>query len=640
VKIKNQFRVSILVFIVILGVIVGLLIFTMQQTTSLNSQAEIALGIQTGASDLSYSSNNFFLYQRNSDVDLWQFTYSELTKDLAKLNPTDTKQRNLFNNVQDDLQRLDSVFLEVVSFLENAPSNIDVRVSPEFQTAWNRMAVQNQALAFDAQQLSQTFRSQVDQLNQTNLILIVALLGLFWAYFFTNYLVTYRKALKSISDLQAGITVIGSGNFDYSLKTTQKDEIGEVSKSVNLMAANLKTVTASKAALENEIEERKKAEEALIKVKLDLNHAQAVGKIGSWRLDLEHNVLLWSDENYRIFGVPQGTPMTYEAFLSIVHPEDRDYVNHEWKAALRGEPYDIEHRIIFDGKVKWVREKAELEFDKDRKLKGGFGTTQEITDFAEMRNQLEDASAQLQEYANDMEQLAKERAEKLKDAERLAAIGATAGMVGHDIRNPLQAITGDVFLAKTELACMPDSEEKKNALESMVEIEKNIDYINKIVQDLQDYARPLNPKNEESDLKLIVETFIAKNGLPKNIEVNIKITDDARKIRADSHYLNRILFNLVTNAVQAMPNGGKLTIDAHKETGDTILLVKDTGVGIPREIQDKMFTLMFTTKSKGQGFGLPVVKRMTESLGGTVTFESQVGKGTTFIIRLHPRAKQ
>ena len=113
-----------------------------------------------------------------------------------------------------------------------------------------------------------------------------------------------------------------------------------------------------------------------------------------------------------------------------------------------------------------------------------------------------------------------------------------------------------------------------------------------------------NTKIEESDLKSIVEALIAKNGLPKNVTVKVKIAVKARRIRADSYYLNRILFNLVTNAVQAMPNGGKLTIDAHKEAGDTILSVKDTGVGIPREIQDKMFTLMFTTKSKGESLSL------------------------------------
>ncbi len=222
---------------------------------------------------------------------------------------------------------------------------------------------------------------------------------------------------------------------------------------------------------------------------------------------------------------------------------------------------------------------------------------------------------------------------QLQDSERLAAIGATAGMVGHDIRNPLQAITSDVFLAKTELDLIPGSDEKNNIQESLTEIEKNVDYINKIVADLQDYARPLKPNPCEVDLKLIIEKLLEKNDLPKNVKLNVEVEDDAKKLVADADYLNRILYNLVTNAIQAMPKGGKLTIHVYKEANDVVITVKDTGVGIPKVIQSKMFTPMFTTKSKGQGFGLPVVKRMSESLGGTVTFESEEGKGTTFFVR-------
>jgi PAS domain S-box-containing protein len=243
------------------------------------------------------------------------------------------------------------------------------------------------------------------------------------------------------------------------------------------------------------------------------------------------------------------------------------------------------------------------------------------------------AEENLKEYQTNLERIVEERTKQLKDSERLAAIGATAGMVGHDIRNPLQAISGDLYLAKEGLASCSDNEGKKEVLESIIEIEKNIDYINKIVQDLQDYARPLNPNSGEVDLKLIVGKLLEKNGLPENVKVNVEVDDEARKFVSDSDYLNRILFNLVTNAVQAMPKGGKLSIHAYKDKKYIVICVTDNGVGIPKEIQSKMFTPMFTTKAKGQGFGLPVVKRMTEALGGTVTFESQEGKGTTFTVR-------
>jgi PAS domain S-box-containing protein len=230
------------------------------------------------------------------------------------------------------------------------------------------------------------------------------------------------------------------------------------------------------------------------------------------------------------------------------------------------------------------------------------------------------------------EKMARESAAKLKDSERLAAIGTTAGMVGHDIRNPLQAITSDVYLAKTDLNEIPDSEQKKNVIESLDGIEDNVVYINKIVQDLQDYAKPITPEAKETDIASICEVIQSKNGIPNNIEFSCVVDNDVNFI-ADPDLVKRILDNLVINAVQAMPNGGKLDVRAFREASDTVLTVKDTGVGILDSARSKLFTPMFTTKSKGQGFGLAVVKRMTEALGGTVTFESQEGEGTTFILR-------
>jgi len=137
------------------------------------------------------------------------------------------------------------------------------------------------------------------------------------------------------------------------------------------------------------ITEHKQIEEALRESQRDLNHAQAVAHIGNWRMNIRNNVLEWSDENFRIFGIPKGTPLTYQSFLDIVHPADRQLVDTTWQQALTGMPYDIEHRLIVDKKVKWVRELAELEFDKHGVLLGAFGTTEDITDIKSTQEALQ-----------------------------------------------------------------------------------------------------------------------------------------------------------------------------------------------------------------------------------------------------------
>jgi PAS domain S-box-containing protein len=232
----------------------------------------------------------------------------------------------------------------------------------------------------------------------------------------------------------------------------------------------------------------------------------------------------------------------------------------------------------------------------------------------------------------------KQAEQKLKDVERLANIGATAGMVGHDIRNPLQAITSDVYLLKCYLATMPEMPTKREVAESLDGIEKNVDYINKIVQDLQDYAKPITPSLREIEVAQLFDEVTLKKIIPEKIQVSYKIEKKVDYVVSDRDLLKRVLVNLVNNAAQAMPDGGKLTIHAFEQKQALVITVKDTGVGIPESAKSKIFTPMFTTKSKGQGFGLAVVKRIIEGLGGTVTFESEEHKGTTFMIRL-PRQK-
>lgn len=142
-----------------------------------------------------------------------------------------------------------------------------------------------------------------------------------------------------------------------------------------------------------DVTEKRDTERVLRESREDLNRAQAVGQIGSWRMNVQRNELHWSDESHRIFGIPKGTPLTYETFLGTVHPDDRDYVHERWTAALRGEPYDIEHRIVSGEAVKWVRERAELELDAQGTLLGGFGTTQDISELKRAQEAIRESEA-------------------------------------------------------------------------------------------------------------------------------------------------------------------------------------------------------------------------------------------------------
>ncbi len=246
------------------------------------------------------------------------------------------------------------------------------------------------------------------------------------------------------------------------------------------------------------------------------------------------------------------------------------------------------------------------------------------------RKQLE---KQLENYTKNLEVLVEERTKQLKDSERLATIGATAGMVGHDIRNPLQAIVGDLYLTKSEVAELSESEIKQNIKENLEAIEQNIEYINKIVLDLQDFARPISPNIKKVNLESIIVASLQSEMAPKNIKSYYHIDEKAKIIFTDQDLLKRILNNLGLNAIQAMPDGGKIFVTVSTDNENTVIAIEDSGVGIPDEIKPKLFTPMITTKAKGQGFGLATVKRMTEALGGSVTFESKVGKGTKFIIK-------
>jgi PAS domain S-box-containing protein len=218
---------------------------------------------------------------------------------------------------------------------------------------------------------------------------------------------------------------------------------------------------------------------------------------------------------------------------------------------------------------------------------------------------------------------------KLLKAERLAAIGELAGMVGHDLRNPLTSIAGAVYYLKTRCASKMNEKEK----DMFATIEKSIDHSNKIISDLLDYSREIKLDRSTADPKSLLEDALVHLQVPMTISI-VNETETEPTIKVDKDKIQRVFINLIKNAFDAMPNGGVLTIKS-KETQNVVSFsFTDTGTGMSEETLQKLWNPLFTTKSKGMGFGLPICKRLIEAHGGKISVVSDIGKGTTFTIAI------
>ncbi|MCQ5373621.1 MAG: HAMP domain-containing histidine kinase, partial [Candidatus Methanomethylicia archaeon] len=176
-----------------------------------------------------------------------------------------------------------------------------------------------------------------------------------------------------------------------------------------------------------------------------------------------------------------------------------------------------------------------------------------------------------------------------------------------------------------------DPKLKEEILERIKMMDRQIWYMNKIVLDLMDLSKERGTAPTLVNPRSILEELVEQ--VPSNIKVVIDL-DQKMTAFLDEYIFRRVCSNLVLNAIQAMPNGGTLTISAYREGDYFVMKISDTGAGIPKEVLDKLFTPFFTTKAKGMGLGLAVSKKLVEAHGGSINVESEVGKGTTFTIKI------
>jgi PAS domain S-box-containing protein len=297
-----------------------------------------------------------------------------------------------------------------------------------------------------------------------------------------------------------------------------------------------------------------------------------------------------------------------------VHPEDGSRVLAELPRLFKDGHVRYDFRFLHkDGTYRWMHEEVTLVRDAAGSPLEVIGYWTDITE----RRQME---------------------ARLAESQRLAGIGEAAAMVGHDLRNPLQGIVSTVYLAKRKLESPPEPSSEaavKSGLVDMLEtIENEAEYMDKIVSDLQDYAAPLKTEPKPVQMEPLVKDTLSKIRIPHNVKVSFKVSEPLPTVMVDQAVMRRVFTNLITNAIQAMPNGGELRIDAYGTNEFLFIAFKDTGIGIPEENMGKLFNPFFTTKAKGQGLGLPVCKRLVEAHDGRITVKSKPGEGSTFTVNL------
>jgi PAS domain S-box-containing protein len=378
-----------------------------------------------------------------------------------------------------------------------------------------------------------------------------------------------------------------------------------------------------------DITERKKAEEALQKREEQLSESQRIAQIGSWERDIATNRVAGSNELYRILGLDPLTMAvypfkSYQAILDIIHPDDRERFVAAGREAVHGNsPYGIEFRIIRkDGSVATVYSRGEVVHDEAGNPALLRGTLQDITE----RKKLE---------------------AQLLQAQKMEAVGQLAGGIAHDFNNILTAIIG---YSSMVLMKMTKDDPLRQKLDNIL---ASAGRAANLTQNLLAFSRKQIMQAKPVNLNDIIKNInnLLSRIIGEDIELRMNLAAEELTIQADRGQLEQVLMNLATNARDAMPTGGRLSLQTSRVTVDrklkgmyghgkpgeyALLSISDTGEGMDGATQAKAFEPFFTTKevNKGTGLGLSIVYGIIKQHDGYITVDSELGRGTTFKIHL------
>ncbi len=383
----------------------------------------------------------------------------------------------------------------------------------------------------------------------------------------------------------------------------------------------------------SDVTDRKQAEEALRQSEDRLRLTMESAELGTWDFNPITNVLKWDDQCKAMFGLPPTAEITWDVFLSGLHPDDRERIRQVLLQSFDpkgGGDYDIEYRTVGleDGIERWVAAKGKAFFNSAGVVIRFIGTVLNITE----KKQAEAEREQLLQREQAAREAA-ERANRIKD-EFLAVLS-------HELRSPLNPILG-----WTKLLQMRKFDAAKTA-EALATIERNAKLQTQLIDDLLDVAKILRGKlslnmasvNLSSVIEAATETVKA-TAVAKSISLR-SVLPNIGQVSGDTARLQQIVWNLLSNAIKFTPQGGQVDIHLERDGDQAKITVRDTGKGINPEFLPYIFESFrqedasITRKYGGLGLGLAIVRQLVEVHNGTITADSPgEGFGATFTVRL------
>jgi PAS domain S-box-containing protein len=450
---------------------------------------------------------------------------------------------------------------------------------------------------------------------------------------FSDYFTDPDKARKGYQQVFAQGSVT-----DYPLALRHRDgHVADVLYNASVYRGESGEVLGVFAAA-RDITERKLAEEKLRHSEHGLAEAQRIAHLGNWELDLVNNLLLWSDEIYRIFEIdPEKFGASYEAFLNGIHPDDRDMVNKAYTDSVSSRvPYNIVHRLKMpDGRIKYVNEMCETYYGEDGKPLRSVGTVHDITE----RKLAED---EIKALNRDLEQRVVERTAQLEAANK--ELEAFSYSVSHDLRTPLRAIDGFSRILLDDYRDKLDDEGKR----LLNVVRDNTKKMGQLIDDILKFSRTgrLELTVSEIDMeKMAHEVFEELQPAVTGGKLQLEI-EHLPHSAGDRAMMRQVFVNLLSNAIKFSRNRdpAKIKVGGSIEGDEAVYYVKDNGAGFDMQFADRLFgvfqRLHGVTEFEGTGIGLAIVKRIVARHGGRVWAEGKVNEGATIYFALPTKEQE